>query len=319
MTSYRSRPKVAGGAILVFLGLLKSGPIGWLIAGITALLLLLDDYKTYQEGGKSLFGKQWEELDKLKKSLEDDGTLAGFKESLDSISDSLGNIFEDMGKIADNMAQKLGFEDFNDFFNSNLHDTLRRLGDELAIIAGYVEIINGITALDTEKIKSGLAKINIHMHDFFFGEYKNKENEEGFSSGTPTKENEKSSSNDISKKDKKESSSNGTPKSGISGIDILQGIINPTVIGLHADGGIQTTPHFGWVAEKYPESIIPLDPSKRQNALGLLAQTAGLMGVPMSSTSVQNITNVNFNNTPQYKIYGSEPTATAKSDRQDSA
>jgi hypothetical protein len=80
----------------------------------------------------------------------------------------------------------------------------------------------------------------------------------------------------------------------------------------HGDGGIQTTPHLGWVAEKYPESIIPLDPSKRQNALKLLSQTAGIMGAPLSGGTYNTVNNLTVNNSPQYKIYGSEPTATAR-------
>lgn len=44
--------KIATGAFVGFFALLKMGPIGWIIAGLTAILLLLDDFQTYQEGGE---------------------------------------------------------------------------------------------------------------------------------------------------------------------------------------------------------------------------------------------------------------------------
>jgi uncharacterized protein YukE len=63
--------------VIVALGALfaaiKSGPIGMFIAAMTMLILLLDDFFTWQRGGKSHFAKQWEQLanlgDKLKKKF----------------------------------------------------------------------------------------------------------------------------------------------------------------------------------------------------------------------------------------------------------
>jgi len=50
---------IAAGALFL---ILKTGPLGWLIAGLQTLFLLLDDIFTYAEGGKSLFGKFYKDF-----------------------------------------------------------------------------------------------------------------------------------------------------------------------------------------------------------------------------------------------------------------
>jgi hypothetical protein len=311
------KTKVAGSAFLGFFALLKMGPIGWLIAGVTALLLLMDDFKTYQEGGDSLFGGMWEEVEKLKTSMEDDGTFEGFKESLDGISDSLYSILTNMGEIADKIATNLGFDSFTDMLGQGTLNALQTLEDVFKGIAGALEIIDGILSGDSSKLQSGSDKFaksaNVIMFGRKAGNKLNNAMDEADAGNAQNSISELVSA--IIGDDDVAYSMVGQIKDAFTGFgEWLNSIfVSPSLpYAEHADGGIQLTPHLGWVAEDYPESIIPLDPNRRHNSLNLLAQTAGLLGAPMMGSTTNTINNYNVSNNPSYKIYGNEPTATAK-------
>lgn len=68
--SMDSGTKVATSAVTGFLALMKLGPVGMFIAAILALLLLLDDIFTWQRGGNSLFGEQYEQFSEWWNSLD---------------------------------------------------------------------------------------------------------------------------------------------------------------------------------------------------------------------------------------------------------
>lgn len=50
----------AAAGITAFFALMSAGPVGWFIAGLSAILLLLDDIATWQRGGISAFGGVYE-------------------------------------------------------------------------------------------------------------------------------------------------------------------------------------------------------------------------------------------------------------------
>ena len=77
----------------VFFRLLKSGPIGWAIAALTTLLLLIDDYMTWQRGGDSYF--DWSGFDEIFGDTE--SSLSDIKSSLSDIFDSVSDIFNKLG------------------------------------------------------------------------------------------------------------------------------------------------------------------------------------------------------------------------------
>lgn len=316
MDELSPKTKVAGSAILGLFALMRMGPIGWMIAGLTTLLLLLDDYKTYSEGGDSLFGSEWEKLDNFKKTLEDDGTFSGFQKSLDDISTSFFNIITDMNIIADKLANGLGFEDFEDMLNKGAITALHRVQDILDGIAGALQTIDGFLSGDPSKITKGLEQFGKSFDNVLFGR-------------------------DTGGHLNKAADIGGTGDIGgmfaeyfrmIVGEDVANDYmanLNQFFSGMkktfdnllvsprlpyaeHADGGILTKPHFGLVAEDGPEAWIPLSASRRKNALKLLAQTSGILGAPMSGAITNTVNNYNFTSSPNYKIYGSEPTATAR-------
>lgn len=314
--------KTAGVAITGFLGLLSMGPVGWLIAGLTTLLLLMDDYKTWKSGGQSLFGNEWEKLDKFNKTLSDNGTFTEFKNSLDDISTSLGNILSLSGDITDKIAKGLGFKDFGSMLGQGIQNSLDMLNATLQGIAGALKIIDGILSGDTNKMRIGLSNLIEGGNVVLFGPQKG---------GEVNKALEKGSSGDYSgaaedafalslgwllgddlARDFYNRFNDNLVKPFIEYEDSRKRNIDPNY-KKHASGGIQTTPHKGWVAEEYPESIIPLDPKRRQHSLNLLAQTAGILGAPITNSSATTINNYfNVTNSPKYNINGSEPNSTAK-------
>lgn len=71
---------------------MASNPFGAFILGLTALLLLVDDYRAFKDdksGKSSVFNGLWRAVDKFKKSLEDDGTIGKFKNDLLGLLDKV--------------------------------------------------------------------------------------------------------------------------------------------------------------------------------------------------------------------------------------
>lgn len=84
-----------------------SNPFGMMIIGLTALLLLIDDFSTYKDGGDSAFPKLWEWVDDLSKSMEDSGlSFKDFKKDLSDIVDSVS----ELGKTVADLTKQLGID-----------------------------------------------------------------------------------------------------------------------------------------------------------------------------------------------------------------
>ena len=135
---------------------LLTSPLGMVILGLTALLLLIDDFTTYQSGGESAFPALWKWLDDLSDSMEDSGlTLENFKGKLDDIRESvtgLSSAFEDLMDL-------LGLDGgFGKFLESGLIATLMVLEDTLKSIVGLLTIIDGIAMADYGKVGDGWKK-----------------------------------------------------------------------------------------------------------------------------------------------------------------
>lgn len=134
-----------GGAIK----LLKSGPLGWLIFGLTNLFLLIEDFMTWKAGGKSAFASLWEEigqegglLDTTKKSVGD--LLQAFKDLLDTIL-GLFNI-------------ESGFDAFKIIIKTGLNiieGAARLAASALGLVIDAINILTGDFSIeDSEFIKN---------------------------------------------------------------------------------------------------------------------------------------------------------------------
>lgn len=82
-----------------FFMLLRMGPLGWVIAALTTLLLLIDDFATYERGGQSAFPKLWEWLDELKDKANDNGDLQKLKQDIDDLAASLKDLARELGNL----------------------------------------------------------------------------------------------------------------------------------------------------------------------------------------------------------------------------
>jgi hypothetical protein len=89
-------PEIAliGGALAALGLILKTGPLGIAMAIFTALILLLDDFYTYMDGGKSLFGDKWEAVVKWGEKFE--VFLRGAKEKFDELRKKVSEWWEDL-------------------------------------------------------------------------------------------------------------------------------------------------------------------------------------------------------------------------------
>lgn len=134
--------KKTGGAILGFVTLLKLGPIGLFVAGLLAILALLDDFYTWQRGGKSAFGDMWEKMTSGFNSLDMSG--------LDDLSEKFGKLLDAVGDIGGALLDLgIDFAEFLDdigLFNKAweiLTGTLEAVVDVLQTIADLILLITG--------------------------------------------------------------------------------------------------------------------------------------------------------------------------------
>ena len=107
-----------------FFLLLKTGPIGWFIAALTTLLLLIDDYMTWQRGGISAF--DWSGFDSKFKSIK--GDISDIKSDFQDIVDFVDQIFNKVNIV--NVAVELFKEGVSGIysFTSLIADDFDRIG-----------------------------------------------------------------------------------------------------------------------------------------------------------------------------------------------
>lgn len=157
--SFSTNLKVGITGIGTAIMLLKSGPLGWLIAAIVGLLLLIDDYIVWTKGGKSLF--DW----------------GVFQQGLENLKEELGPLVEKFNELADTidrLFEKLGLKDLVIDFIQGMIDLLGIVIDLAASaveeITEFVDIITRLLQLVTGDITwdewlSGEKKRNQENYD----------------------------------------------------------------------------------------------------------------------------------------------------------
>jgi hypothetical protein len=172
--------KLIGAAIVGLGAIISTGPIGILIAIFTGLILLLDDFYTYLDGGESQFGPFWKKLvemfDKFKgigdivdgikqkfgeffKALEDNGTIDNFKQNFENNFKIIGLLFDGAKKWVKELFDELGK-------SGVLKDLLKSFEDVLAQVSGLQlavsNLILQLLGLDgTKKTLGDIGKILI--------------------------------------------------------------------------------------------------------------------------------------------------------------
>lgn len=160
---------LAAVAVFAAFKLVNMGPLGALILGLTALLLLIEDYQTFKDGGESLLPNFWQKFgegtegahDRLKHfmdQLKESERLKEFRESIMNLGGALkdlGGELKDAGEEAldalDKLAQLAGFADFKSLLKNNLIDALTRLFD---ILQSIVQNLTAAVLLATALGKS---------------------------------------------------------------------------------------------------------------------------------------------------------------------
>lgn len=118
----------AGLAASAFFLILKSGPIGWFITAITTLLLLIDDYMTWQRGGQSYFN--WSGMDQK---------FGNIKQSLSDIMDDAKSI----GKIASDIFSELGLQSDKGAAIWVLESAAKGIEDAFSGVHTILQLISG--------------------------------------------------------------------------------------------------------------------------------------------------------------------------------
>ena len=142
-------------------------PFAPLILGLTALILLYDDFMTHEKGGKSAFPKLWEEVKRLKEEMEEDGSLTKFKENLEGISSTTLDILNNLGGI---IAKITGITDLGSVIHGFL-DLVNRLLENtksfLQTIAGSLKDIRGWLENNPELQEEGVRQRNEGFRGLF--------------------------------------------------------------------------------------------------------------------------------------------------------
>lgn len=122
--------KIVGAAIIGLGLLIRAGPIGKLVMIITGLLLLLDDFYTYINGGDALLGGFWQKLIDIYETLKNSGAIDKFKEAMT-------NAFEFASKVIVRLKDYV-IELFNKFKESGSIEKF------LILISRLIELIKVI-------------------------------------------------------------------------------------------------------------------------------------------------------------------------------
>lgn len=136
---------VTGSALTGLFAIMRMGPIGWLIAGLTALLLLMDDYAGYKNHKKSAFAGIWEEL-------EDDGALGDLKKNTSDILTNISQLVISLGEFMDKLAKLMGFKNFADFLEKAFLVGLRELNK---LLKEANQGLEGLNKIADGKVKEG--------------------------------------------------------------------------------------------------------------------------------------------------------------------
>ncbi|MEK8128661.1 hypothetical protein WMW72_12160 [Paenibacillus filicis] len=125
--------KVIGVAVAALGLALKTGPIGLFITALSGLLLLLDDFYTYLDGGQSALGPVWQRIMDFFDMLENSGVIDGFKrrwsEAMSGISEGIEIAYNGLKEFYKGLEDSGAIESFKNSF-SNSFEILKKLDAE---------------------------------------------------------------------------------------------------------------------------------------------------------------------------------------------
>lgn len=159
--------KNTGGAFLGLFSLLKMGPFGQIIAALTAILLLIDDFTTYKSGGESQFPTLW----KWFEDIGDSDTFKSLSKEFEEFASKVGELVSVLGNdlfelatkiydLLDAFAKLIGFKDFKTLMQSTIilaFDLLRgSISGVNEVLQILIDLLKGDFSKVADNIKKGL-------------------------------------------------------------------------------------------------------------------------------------------------------------------
>lgn len=140
--------KLVGAAITALGVIVSTGPIGIIAAALIGIILLLDDFYTYMDGGEAAFGPFWKKLTDFYNKLNDNGTLDRLKSAFSGVMDAASDLLGVLGKIlmtitgSDSIEEAL--EKIGDLSFETLIRSLNIIKEVLGTISQYLDDINDL-------------------------------------------------------------------------------------------------------------------------------------------------------------------------------
>ncbi|MFC3768358.1 hypothetical protein [Paenibacillus sp. GCM10012303] len=114
--------KLIGAAIAALGLIIASGPVGMFATALVGLILLLDDFYTYIDGGEAAFGPMWQKLLDLFDLVEGSETFekfkSGFKDAMDSVSVGFDNAREGISAFYQDLVDKGAIDNLKETFSN---------------------------------------------------------------------------------------------------------------------------------------------------------------------------------------------------------
>lgn len=114
--------KLIGAAVAALALIIQTGPVGIITASLLALILLLDDFYTYLDGGESQFGPFWKKLEDFYNKLKGTGIIddfkQGWKDAFENISKGVEDAKREIGDFYQSLEDKGAVKNFEDSFKN---------------------------------------------------------------------------------------------------------------------------------------------------------------------------------------------------------
>lgn len=166
--------KIAAIAIAGLWSIVKANPFTLVMLAIASMLLMLDDFYTYIDGGEAKFKGLWEWMVGLYDKLEDTGAIEDFTNALSDMWDNTKDISKSIKNILDELSKLVGFEGFGDLMENNFIKSFQALNTVLEGVAGSLQAINDLLTGDWGSFIENLSKGGDNMRKgilkMFFGE-----------------------------------------------------------------------------------------------------------------------------------------------------
>lgn len=120
------------GAIAGAFAILKSGPVGWFIAALALIVLLLDDFFTWKRGGISYF--DWSGFADVFEAMGD---------KLGDASEKFGDLTEKFGQLMDKINAKEGVMKLLEWFLDMVETGIDGVNVVLDVLIGLLDLLQG--------------------------------------------------------------------------------------------------------------------------------------------------------------------------------